>query len=326
MIRTLVGWAIGLVVLPVVVLIGVEGITRLTAPDDLVLQRSDPGLIDASVFPHVNRAGFYGFVRQGATRINAHHLRGSEVEFDTRLRVLLLGDSVLFGPGIDQEDSPGPVLEGLLEGRAQVFNASTIGHATGHQAAWLERYGDGLLPDLLVLGYCLNDPLPADRPSLGSQVPTGLLQGAALSANRILQSRSLFFVWLKGTLGVESRRHGFEEHVAPLFADSLWQANQVDLETILAWAARREIPFLLAVFPHREQLQRAGLDEPQRQLSGWAANAGVPVLNLAEILDPAHYLFGDPIHLNHSGLQNSLEAMARWIRSTDRYAGPEPAS
>jgi lysophospholipase L1-like esterase len=85
---------------------------------------------------------------------------------DREWRVLMLGDSLVFGWGVEQERIFSAELEELLAEDLQrpvrVINAGVCSYNTVTQLAWLRRDGLGLEPDLVVLVYATNDIGPID--------------------------------------------------------------------------------------------------------------------------------------------------------------------
>lgn len=77
-----------------------------------------------------------------------------------RYRILSLGDSMSIGYGTEQDRFFGAVLQGQLETRgrpAEVLNAEVSDPAYGLH--YLQQYGVGFEPDLVIYGLCGNDPL-----------------------------------------------------------------------------------------------------------------------------------------------------------------------
>lgn len=71
-------------------------------------------------------------------------------------RVVMIGDSVLFGIGVRVEELFSTILERQLEG-VEVVNGGVGGYNTYLEQAWLKTVGLHYEPDLLVLCYCPND-------------------------------------------------------------------------------------------------------------------------------------------------------------------------
>jgi hypothetical protein len=75
-------------------------------------------------------------------------------------RVLFLGDSVVFGAGVEIGARSTDVLESLLGPGIEVLNAGVSGWGTDQEFLYLCREGFALHPDVVVLGLCmLNDVL-----------------------------------------------------------------------------------------------------------------------------------------------------------------------
>jgi lysophospholipase L1-like esterase len=93
------------------------------------------------------------------------------------LRVLTLGDSFTFGLGVPVEDCWVQQLEGLMQaerrGPVQVINGGFAGgYLPPHYATWMEQHGMQLQPDLVLLGFCLNDMGPVPMAFLPPPAPT----------------------------------------------------------------------------------------------------------------------------------------------------------
>ncbi len=96
-------------------------------------------------------------------RVNALGVRGAEIDpGDPRPRLVFLGDSFVFGYGIEENESVPVRLERELERRglrAQVINAGTPGYGTRQQSAWLRAFGLALRPQMVILGIYLENDL-----------------------------------------------------------------------------------------------------------------------------------------------------------------------
>src|SRR5262245_49257482 len=129
----------------------VEPKTTLYLPDPELLWRLRPG-VDAE----------WGHVR---VEINAKGLRGPEVAWekpDGVFRVLYLGDSVTFGYGIERVEDTYPYLVGAeLERRlgrpVETVNSGVGGWSPWQQYEYLRREGLRYQPDLILVGFVLND-------------------------------------------------------------------------------------------------------------------------------------------------------------------------
>ncbi len=78
-------------------------------------------------------------------------------------RILLLGDSVSWGIGLDEEERYSNILEKLLNEndtskKYEVLNFSVPGFSTTDERDLLIRIKDRVQPDLIIIGFCRNDP------------------------------------------------------------------------------------------------------------------------------------------------------------------------
>lgn len=83
-----------------------------------------------------------------------------------KFRILLLGDSVTWGWGVDQEEMYAAVLSRKLGPGVEVVNPSVPGWGTDQELMWLEREGAGWAPDLVVLSFIYNDIRSNSRANL----------------------------------------------------------------------------------------------------------------------------------------------------------------
>jgi lysophospholipase L1-like esterase len=95
-------------------------------------------------------------------RVNSHGFRGPEVELDGkgRFRIVVLGDSITFGNRIPEGSAWPDVLQELLSAnpaRVQVLNFALGGYDVLQYVRTLETKALPFAPDLVVVGYCLND-------------------------------------------------------------------------------------------------------------------------------------------------------------------------
>lgn len=71
-------------------------------------------------------------------------------------RILVLGDSFMFGQGVRMEQSMPRQLEGMLHG-VEVVNAGTPGYDLGQEYLYFKDRGYRFEPDLVLLGFFIND-------------------------------------------------------------------------------------------------------------------------------------------------------------------------
>ncbi|MCS6860810.1 MAG: GDSL-type esterase/lipase family protein [Abditibacteriales bacterium] len=107
-------------------------------------------------------------------KINSRGLRDREYSYKRRSgvkRILCLGDSFTWGHGVDQSKVFTEVMENELLQGAEVINAAVAGYGTAQQWLWLREEGVKYRPDLVILGFYVNDFDDNVDTSLGEDYP-----------------------------------------------------------------------------------------------------------------------------------------------------------
>ena len=128
--------------------------------------------------------------------VNAKGLRGPELDYARRpgtARVLYLGDSVTVGYGLASHVESYPYLtaerlQRMGGGPIETVNGAVNGYSTWQEVGWLEREGIRYQPDLVVLGFVLNDVAGELGAARGSGRPSSR-SGSSLSTSSWLRRR-----------------------------------------------------------------------------------------------------------------------------------------
>lgn len=208
--------------------------------------------------------------------INGLGMRGRDVPAEKTpgtFRIICLGDSYVFGWGVREEETFPARLEFHLinlrrvagAGAVEALNAGVPAYGTEQELDQLREKGPALRPDLVVLGFVLNDALPGgDRKRhlvlpfkdllrrsavyrcLGRLYQQGMLTAIAEAATREEKMRDILSYERANTEALESGRPEFEQ------ARSLVVAGITDMaETSRRLGAR----FLVVIFPNRHQIE-----------------------------------------------------------------------
>jgi len=113
----------------------------------------------------VMRPGQKSFTIDKPVTINSLGFRSPELQPGkprATLRILCLGDSQTFGNGVSQDETYPARLEALLSERAhglrvEVINAGVQGYDTEQEVRLLERFAPSLSPDIVLIGFYIND-------------------------------------------------------------------------------------------------------------------------------------------------------------------------
>ena len=140
---------------------------------DWVRYEPAPGLVGYRMRPHQWVPGPLG------GPINGLGLRGAELA-NTGPRMLVLGDSFVFGAGVGADETF--VAKLAQEVPFEVLNGGTPGYGTWRELAWLEHFGDGLGLDEVVLcvfeGNDFQDNLELRAPAMAGGVLFGPVDAA----------------------------------------------------------------------------------------------------------------------------------------------------
>ena len=93
-----------------------------------------------------------------AVSTNSRGLRERETPYSrgSQRRVLCIGDSFTWGLGVEGAEAFPALLENALPD-TEVINAGVIGWGTAQEWLWLEKEGYRYSPDVLILGFFVND-------------------------------------------------------------------------------------------------------------------------------------------------------------------------
>jgi lysophospholipase L1-like esterase len=283
----------------------------------------------------------FGGVR---VRVNSLGLRGADVAVAPSpgtVRILALGDSVVFGQGVAEDETVTAVLARRLAERwkkpVEVLNSGTQGYDTVAEAAFLAGPGLGLTPSGVVVGMSLNDYDVAP-----AYDPTGVLTRRSAAPPGLL-ARSEFLLllrwlrtWSRGELLTQmlERAGGAERTPTPptnptaasidqlvarehlrFYRDpdaAAWARLRRGLESLRGTAAARGIWLVVAIFPESYQV---GVDAPdvtpQQRLLALCTEAKIACLDLQPAFAAAGgELFQDTQHPNARGHAVAAEAIA----------------
>lgn len=186
-------------------------------------------------------------------KINSLGLRDYEYPTEKTpdvLRVLVLGDSITFGWGADLDDTYSKVLERKLndEADAQSPSFEVISSGVGNynsvmEVSYLAERGLLLDPDVVILGFFLNDAEPLPTPTKG-----------------FLAEHSYLYVFAAAGFDAISRqflgRGDWRDYYSGLYDESNpgWADCQAALRELSTICQDRDIPLLVMLIPELHQL------------------------------------------------------------------------
>jgi lysophospholipase L1-like esterase len=260
---------------------------------------------------------------QGAT--NSHGMRDDEplpAGAPGVLRIAALGDSFTFGLGVAREEAYPSVLEGMLarapetSGRAiDVLNFGVGGYSSADSALVLEHKALAWSPDLILVGYVLNDPQtqPA-QPLQRHFAPTRWWQYSHLA-------RLAAQFWHQR----ERERLGGGDFYRHMHAEAgpHWPSVPRAFARMRELTAAAGVPVLVVIFPaEAESWDTYPYRDLHRQVARAAAAAGFEVLDLWDAFaahEPSAVQIG-PRDSHPTGLGHRVAAAAILARLRSDYA------
>lgn len=299
--------------------------SMLSAPS-LVNHGLDYGIFEADPDPDVvyrHQPGWEGVMFGRQVSLNARGFRGPDVErarLPGRTRLVVLGDSVSFGPGLVAEQRFAARLTEEMEaaGRpAEVVDASVIGWGTRQQLAWLRARGLALKPDVVVVAYCLNDA------GIASAVPRGGRPSALRRLHDFLQRRFKAYIVVKEAVDLGGIFAGQAASIDATYLGArrhVWERHRADLDDLAATCRKAGVPVVVVPLPFSQQMNPESPSPSVATLDlvrQWGEGAdGVAVVDVLEPLrglsinGPRPYLVGDPWHLSPAGHAATAAASA----------------
>jgi lysophospholipase L1-like esterase len=269
--------------------------TSLFVPDDELGWRLRPGAADR-----------WGGVR---VEINERGFRGPAVPYEPNPgvhRVLWLGDSVTFGYRIARWEDTFPFLaDSLLFIRHNVpvetVNLSVEGYSQWQEAIVLATEGVKYVPDLVVVGFVLNDVTEMFHlPQFGGAEEGFQMRHAASSwIDRTLDRSAIVYEVRNLTREIQAKRRlGADPRLGAIKQQALevetlmrqpdqpnvklaWDFALADLQKIADQCSALHVPLLVVVLPWANQLDDPkGLAAPQKVLSEYARARGIDCFDL----------------------------------------------
>jgi hypothetical protein len=244
---------------------------------------------------------------------DSHGFRGPEVPAEKppgRTRVLVLGDSMTYGIGVDDDETFSARL-GALDPRLEVVNAGVNGYGTHQELLLLQEVGLPLRPDVVVvcvffndignsyhrreIGYSLRDGVLVYEPSPALATPKRRRAPGPLRhsyAYRLLSDRLRALKY--GLRQAAGARDAQEDLLNNDMSEPAWALHLALLDELVRVATAGGAKVLVVALPESAEIvpesHVAGLPAEVRiypRLAAWGAARAVPVLDLAPALREA---------------------------------------
>ncbi|KPK00674.1 MAG: hypothetical protein AMK71_08065 [Nitrospira bacterium SG8_35_4] len=273
--------------------------------------------------------------------INKHGWRDYNHDYekpDNTVRILVLGDSITNGYGINMEEIYAKQFEQELNkdsgssNRYEVITIAMSGLNTKQEAYLFETEGIKFDPDVVVIGYALNDPEKGSslRKSRQSKEKRSLLYKLKQAANRLsivhlLYRSSQKLRWkISIALGIEETAdYVKEDYFSALHNDpKKWGSVVEGFAKIRSLAKEHNIASVLMIFPVMSDLGNYKWTDVHKQVSDAASKSNFIVLDLVK--DYSKYKgsdlqvdSGDHVHPNAIGHKIAADALYQFFKKND---------
>jgi len=291
-------------------------------------------------------------------KINSLGFRGPELRKSPELRVVFVGDSIVFDGGVEQEETFESLIESYFQKDGVDLEVVNSGAADVGIDQYLIQMERGRLrelkPQVIVIGLYLNDSRPPQG-FLGEKVNDPFLKFIGLPG---IKKLALANLWKKAYIvsrtGLEKNLHQRFEWIED-FRSGIWFGDPLAFAEMVKkarfdWGAAWEDSYDQTVFPAilkiRDLAQGLGaklvvvmfpvsmqvyarfnnsfLDLPQRNFAVYAEKNGISFLDLLPRLRERsrEKLFADQCHLNRRGNKAVAEIVYPFLAQELGYLSP----
>ncbi len=270
----------------------------------------------------------------GPLRTNELGFRDKPLNLKAAVKILLLGDSVSWGDGIDNVEDVYPqlteeLLSSLSTGKVfEIINSAVPGYSTFQELRYLEIRGLALDPDMIVLQFCLNDVVErywnlaqygGDNVFFGIDTRHSIpgVFGWMIRHSRTFELLARQLVDMSRNKQEYEVRNMAKDYLSHELEDA-WILTLSEIDRIRDIAAVNNIPFLLIIAPYEFQLDDpTNTSQPQQRLLSYFNRHGVQVVDLLPCFSSFHLqnsdveLFNDASHFSTAGHKIAAEVIAR---------------
>ena len=247
-------------------------------------------------------------------------------------RILVLGDSMTFGHGIKKlEDTWHEKLETLLNQDSgpvsfEVISLSINGWNTDSQLYELFRIGFDYSPDMILLGYYMNDvPVPMFFDCKDEDID--FLPDIKVSGWLTRNSKAYDLIKFYGNRLLEElgQKDSYETCLNQRYESRGWDMEEIYLDTILMSAQIKNIHFMLSTIPVIHNLgDNYPLKKPHLKIKTYCTKKGIECLDLYDegfkgLVANQLRLSKTDWHLNEPGNEIIAQTVFKKLKSLAAY-------
>jgi len=258
----------------------------------------------------------------GTLATNELGFRDTTYKQNADLKILLLGDSVSWGDGVDMQQSYPFLLEEMLnqdypEKTFEIINTGVPGYSTFQQLIYLKKYGIKLKPNIIIHQFCLNDVVQrfnvlyeygGDNIFLGIDTRNSIqgFQGWMINNSRAYEMTIRYLINFQKDKEEYAVKNLSKNELSSELLEA-WELTLNEISEIAQIAKKEKIPYLLFIAPYRFQLEDPNnTNQPQIRLKDFTKKNKLFFYDLLDsfYLNNQIYglpLFNDPSHFSVEG-------------------------
>jgi hypothetical protein len=254
-------------------------------------------------------------------------------------RIIAVGDSFTRGSAVNFDDSYPKRLERYLNyfgndqgTRYQVMNLGLAQKSTADELRLIHREAERLDPDLIILGYCLNDAEDWQKPKEIETLRTTYKVHhfrESDGASGFLYDRSALFRLVSRRLFNRQTHRGHIDYYHHLYREdySGWQKTRASLEGLAGFSRKTGIPVLVVIFPllSFELDDQYPFHEIHKLLHRTMRKAALPYLDLTRMYRKVDHLRLEAVPYRNphpSELAHRIAAEGLWRQLIERKLVP----
>jgi lysophospholipase L1-like esterase len=232
---------------------------------------------------HEHRPSVSAYLMGAQVDLNSHGMRGEEVPLKKAagiFRIVLLGDSLTMGWGVPQKQIYAYLLEkelnnsppaGFSRGtRFEVLNFGVGNYNTVQEVSLLQLKGMAFKPDLILIGYFINDAEKLEP-----------------RKSNFLVTHSFLYAFGKSVINrfFSDNNKDFKSYYRNLYGENQegWQECQQSLRDLVALSRKYGVPAVMFILPELHDLSnKYPFIDIHLQITKAATSIGLPVIDFFE--------------------------------------------
>ena len=227
---------------------------------------------------HEHMPGTHARLMGYEATINSQGLRNREVALAKPAgakRILMLGDSIIFGWGVGQDETLPVQLERDLAGRTadpvEVINTGVGNYNTAMEVAYFLEHGVAYTPDIVILNYFINDA-----------EPTPLYRDVPWFAHHAYSYAVLGGAWDGFKRRFTGEEQDWRSYYAGLYADGApgWAKARQNVAALADYCRSHGIRLIMTNIPELRELKPYAFPEVQAKVRELAAANSIEFVDL----------------------------------------------